>query len=213
MIVVTTDYDKVTQSLSLVAAQFVADAGTANPSWPIDNLVPRQASNLPNQAEVYQTLNSKPGVAVVFFGHGYDAHHAQPGFHGQDRAPVLDPAGAAILQNRVVVAVCCWSLNAMSTAALAHGATVVLGYDRELNVLFPTLPGLDAPIRSCLSAGLSLLVQGRTVTDARDETRRAFTILERQLMMKGHMSYQVASVHVKYNAQRHDIRGNGTATL
>src|SRR5688572_20280943 len=112
MIVVATDYDPVTQSLALVAAHFVVSAGVANLSWPTSNLVPRQIANLPDRAEVHQNLYANPSVPVVFFGHGYDVHHAQPGFHGQDQTPALDPAGAAILQNRVVVGVCCYSLNA-----------------------------------------------------------------------------------------------------
>jgi hypothetical protein len=212
MIVVSTDYDPVTQSLALVAAHFVASAGAANPSWPSQNLVPRNSPSLPDRAEVDQALNAHPGAALVFFGHGYDSSAPMPGFHGQDQLPALDPASASILQNRVVVAVCCHSLNAMATAALAHGATV-LGYDDALAVLLPMVPGVDAAIRNCLSTGLSVLVQGQTVTDARDATRVAFSVLGNQLSQTGNFSAAIAAFYVQRNVQRHDFRGNGTATL
>ena len=122
MIVVTTDYDPTTQSLALVATRFVTGAGAANAAWPTAHLSHARRRIGPIGPRSTRPSMHTQSASLVFFGHGYDTSHPQPGFHGQDQAPALDPAGAAMLKNRVVVAVCCYSLNAMATAAQPHRA-------------------------------------------------------------------------------------------
>ena len=200
MIVVTTDYDPVTQSLALVATRFVTTAGAAHATWPTAISGPTPGVASPDRAEVQRP--SMPTRAWRWFSLATATmtSHPQPGFHGQDRAPALDPAGAAMLRNRVVVAVCCYSLNAMATAATGLMAHTILGYNGRSDGALPNPTGPGR--RDSLLLPPAWRPWSRARASPMPATRRAalFRSWRLALRQQNHVGYQVASVRVKHNA-------------
>ncbi|WP_165231185.1 hypothetical protein [Aquisphaera insulae] len=212
MIVVATDYDGVTNSLARVGAQFVTDAGNVRASWPTLWLHPRPASNLPDGKEILNGLQGNPGVALILLGHGHQPGHPQEGYEGQDRQQAVGPAAILALQNRLVVALCCHSLTVMAKASSSHGATI-LGFRRKFYPHCSWDPNIERSINACIHAGLDVLLRGKTVKEARDETRRAFTLLARHLSRSKVIQQQVFSGFMSHNARGHDFLGVGSSTL
>lgn len=195
MIIAFTDYDndEVTTHLAAYAQVFIHEAG----SLVSEVLAPPTDSFSSN----IQTVLTNSQADLFFFGHG-EEH--PPSLLGQDRLSALDSNYSHLLRDRLICAVCCHSIAALSNAVTNYNATV-LGYDGELGLIFKE--PYSSMIRDCILAGPRELIHGGTAGAAYKAIQQKFSDLARELIMKSIEDHVVAS-YMEDNAALISLRGD-----
>ena len=89
-------------------------------------LKPRTSSNA---ASVRNWLQSNATKPLLFFGHGIEDQNRNPPYYleGQDGNSVLDETDGTLVQDRLVVAICCYGIDALdgTTKTTTYNATVL----------------------------------------------------------------------------------------
>jgi len=151
MLVIFTDYDRVSKILKTCAVRLVGKADS--------RVRAKLGPPLSKAAAVRQALTKDKGVAFFFFGHG---ELPPRGLIAQDQVSAVHSKNLALLKDRLVLAASCYSAQSLAGAAKRHGATVI-GYYGELRVSYR--PGGRKHQAKCvLAAALSLLDGGDAVT-------------------------------------------------
>lgn len=168
MLIAYTHTDADSNLTKSFALSFLELAGTRG------NLIlkPRTSSNA---SSIRNGLKSNATMPFFFFGHGQDDPNRTPQYYleGQDLQPALDETDGTLLQDRLVIAICCYGLDALTNTAKPHmyNATV-LGYQGPLELAQEAPYVFD--LEDCLLAGLKELQAGKTANDALQATQTAY---------------------------------------
>ncbi len=183
MIILYTEYDRVTSVLATYARRLNAEIG-ANMS---DLLEPPTTADA-RHAEGILAGNPAP---LFFFGHG-----THVGLIAQDGVVIDFNKDPHLLSKRLVCATCCQSAVALAKDAARHGATVV-GYSG--NVWVSLVPPYSQMLEDCLLAGPRALIAGESAVEAGKRTRNELNRLARKLIA-GPIEDQVYAPFLQINA-------------
>jgi hypothetical protein len=197
--IVWTDYDLITGVLARYAQTLVAEALGRF-------LVLRPPANSQSD-NVQQTLSQDGAAPLFFFGHG---SFTPPEWYGQDLLPIVSNGTYHLLQDRLVYAICCHSINGIGQFATNFGITIV-GYRGELCVFYEQ-PYEDL-MQDCALAGPRALLNGASVQVAQDVSKEKYRKLAAELTATQDMNDQVIALFVEMNANAVELVGAPDRTL
>jgi len=188
MIVVSTDYDR----LTTILAEFAAELE----SYDAEVRVLKKANSLE-----LENLLSSLTTSIIFFGHG---RIDPPRLLDQDQAALWDNKIAALLEQRVLYGNACHSLEALAGFGLAR-----IGFSGKLEVHDDQ--GYYAAQRECILAGPRALLSGKTAAEAAEQSKQAFLSKQRELFHGSFGDSVIATLIFKPNADRIAFTGDGSA--
>lgn len=200
MIIIHTDYDRVSNALSRYAQTLIAEeAGAVSAALgpPLDSAA----------VAIQNHLAADSISAVYFFGHGTEQPPTQI---GQDQAPAIHGAIIGLLQNRLVYGASCYSVSGIGALAVAHGATTI-GFSDVLYVPYDAHyhQRMEGPILSAPR----MLRAGLDANQAHSAALQEFQQLARVLQASTHTTDHALSVLMSFNATAFGIAGSSTRTL
>ncbi|MGA2740782.1 MAG: hypothetical protein ABSG65_25515 [Bryobacteraceae bacterium] len=188
MIIVSTDYDRLTSVLAEFADELENYGGAVQ--------VLKKASS----GDLEKILGSSKS-SVIFFGHG---KINPPSLLDQSESALWGSHAESLLEERVLYANACHSLEALAGLGVAR-----IGFSGKLEVYDDQ--AYFAAQRDCILAGPRALLAGKTVREAADESKQAFRGRQRELF-RGTFGESVIAIRIfKANADRLAFTGDETA--
>jgi hypothetical protein len=208
MLVAYTHTDPDSLLMKAYALTFLELAGTRKPLI----LKPRATS----AASIIRTeLGKNPQEPFFFFGHGQEDQSRTPPYFlvAQDGQAALDERDGKLLQDRLVVALCCFGLDALGATSNSYmyNATI-FGYQGTLELIHDSEYVFD--LEDCLMAGLKELLAGKTAGDALNATQKEYARVITRLGGSAQFNDQLVCYNTfDPNSKRVDIAGDRRKTI
>jgi hypothetical protein len=196
VVVVSCDYDAVTQTLHSYATDFIASSTAGDALHFHDG----------QDKDILDAVADRQVRGIFVFLHG---NKRPAGVINQKGRVILGNGTAKIFSGRIICGTC-YSLNALAGIVVRNHGTVV-GYNGELMV--PLNPARAREMANAMLAAHKTLRANGNAKQAADEARREYRAVTDSWTSELTIEGQVLAAFGNMNSERIGVKGNVRATL